>query len=84
MERKTIKAYSGCIDRFIVWCTSKNIEIVEEITKEHVISFKSCMDEENLASMTKQKIITALGSMFAFVLDVKEWIDKKTIQEDEL
>ncbi|WP_246842290.1 phage integrase N-terminal SAM-like domain-containing protein [Leclercia sp. W6] len=47
MERKTIKAYSGCIDRFIVWCTSKNIEIVEEITKEHVISFKSCMDEEN-------------------------------------
>jgi len=34
--------------------------------------------------MTKQKIITALGSMFAFVLDVKEWIDKKTIQEDEL
>lgn len=76
MERKTIKAYSGCIDRFIVWCTSKNIETVEEITKEHVISFKSCMDEEKLASMTKQKIITALGSMFAFVLNVKEWIDK--------
>lgn len=34
------------------------------------------MDEEKLASMTKQKIITTLGSMFAFVLDVKEWIDK--------
>ena len=46
-KEKTIKAYSGCIDRFIVWCTSKNIETVEEITKEHVISFKSCMDEEN-------------------------------------
>lgn len=75
-KEKTLKVYSGCIDRFIVWCTSKNIETVEEITKEHVISFKSCMDEEKLASMTKQKIITALGSMFAFVLDVKEWIDK--------
>ncbi|EGQ5283410.1 tyrosine-type recombinase/integrase [Enterobacter hormaechei] len=75
-KEKTIKAYSGCIDRFIVWCASKNIETVEEITKEHVISFKSCMDKEKLASMTKQKIITALGSMFAFVLDVKEWIDK--------
>lgn len=75
-KEKTIKAYSGCIDRFIVWCTSGNIKTVEEVTKEHVISFKSSMDEEKLASMTKQKIITALGSMFAFVLDVKEWIDK--------
>lgn len=34
------------------------------------------MDEEKSASMTKQKIITALGSMFAFVLNVKERIDK--------
>lgn len=66
----------GCIDRFIVWCTSKNIKTVEEINKEHVIAFKSCMDEEQLASMTKQKIITALGSMFAFIINVKEWINK--------
>lgn len=75
-KEKTIKAYSGCIDRFILWCTNKNIHTVEEITKEHVISFKTSMDDEQLASMTKQKIITALGSMFNFILNVKEWIEK--------
>ena len=75
-KEKTINAYLGCIDRFIVWCTSKYIKTVEEINKEHVIAFKSCMDEEQLASMTKQKIITALGSMFAFIINVKEWINK--------
>ncbi|WP_333010379.1 tyrosine-type recombinase/integrase [Kluyvera sichuanensis] len=75
-KEKTIKAYSGCIDRFIYWCTEENINTVEELTKAHVISFKFSMDEEQLASMTKQKIITALGSMFAFILDVKEWIEK--------
>lgn len=75
-KEKTIKAYSGCIDRFILWCANKNIHTVEEITKEHVISFKTSMDDEQLASMTKQKIITALGSMFNFILNVKEWIEK--------
>ncbi|EDU8677597.1 tyrosine-type recombinase/integrase, partial [Salmonella enterica subsp. houtenae] len=75
-KEKTIKAYSGCIERFISWCATENIYTVEEINKEHVISFKSCMDEEQLASMTKQKIITALGSMFSFIMNVKEWINK--------
>ncbi|HHT3723644.1 TPA: tyrosine-type recombinase/integrase [Citrobacter freundii] len=75
-KEKTIKAYSGCIERFIAWCATENIHTVEEINKEHVIAFKSCMDEEQLASMTKQKIITALGSMFAFIMNVKEWINK--------
>ncbi|QMG01751.1 tyrosine-type recombinase/integrase [Escherichia coli] len=75
-KEKTIKAYSGCIDRFILWCANKNIHTVEEITKEHVISFKTSMDDEQLASMTKQKIITALGSMFNFILNVNEWIEK--------
>ncbi|ENL6902178.1 tyrosine-type recombinase/integrase [Enterobacter ludwigii] len=75
-KEKTIKAYSGCIERFIAWCATENIHTVEEINKEHVIAFKSCMDEEQLASMTKQKIITALGSMFAFIKNVKEWINK--------
>ncbi|MFB5643863.1 tyrosine-type recombinase/integrase [Kluyvera ascorbata] len=75
-KEKTIKAYSGCIERFILWCATENIYTVEEINKEHVIAFKSCMDEEQLASMTKQKIITALGSMFAFIMNVKEWINK--------
>lgn len=56
-KEKTIKAYSGCIERFIFLCTSKNIEAVEEITKEHVISFKSCMGEEKLVSITKQKLL---------------------------
>lgn len=56
-KEKTIKAYSGCIDRFILWCANKNIHTVEEITKEHVISFKSSMDEEKLSSMTKFRII---------------------------
>lgn len=75
-KEKTIKAYSGCIDRFILWCANKNIHTVEEITKEHVISFKSSMDDEQLASMTKQKILTALGGMFNFIVNVKEWISK--------
>lgn len=75
-KEKTIKAYSGCIDRFILWCANNNIHTVEEITKDHVISFKSSMDDEQLASMTKQKIITALGSMFNFIVNVKEWVGK--------
>lgn len=75
-KEKTIKAYSGCIERFIAWCATENIHTVEEINKEHVIAFKACMDEEQLASMTKQKIITALGGMFAFIMNVKEWINK--------
>lgn len=79
-KEKTIKAYSGCIERFILWCATENIYTVEEINKEHVIAFKSCMDKEQLASMTKQKIITALGSMFAFIMNVKEWINKNSFR----
>lgn len=75
---KTKKDYSACIDRFIVWCAANNINTIEAVKKEHIISFKSYMDENNLASNTKQKILTRLGSMFKFCVEINEWIEKKS------
>ncbi|EKT3982610.1 tyrosine-type recombinase/integrase [Klebsiella aerogenes] len=76
---KTIKDYSACIDRFIIWCAASNIHSVEAVSKDNIISFKQYMDEANLAPNTKQKILTRLGSMFKFIVDVKEWREKNPI-----
>ncbi|ELP3919293.1 phage integrase SAM-like domain-containing protein [Escherichia coli] len=77
---KTIKDYSSCIDRFLVWGVANNITIIEEVSKDNIIQFKAYMDEVGLASNTKQKILTRLGSMFNFAVDVKDWIAKNPIQ----
>ncbi|MFH3540493.1 tyrosine-type recombinase/integrase [Klebsiella aerogenes] len=76
---KTIKDYSACIDRFIIWCAASNIPSVEAVSKDNIISFKQYMDEDNLAPNTKQKILTRLGSMFKFIVDVKEWREKNPV-----
>lgn len=76
---KTVRDYSSCIDRFIVWCAATSIASVEAVTKENIISFKQYMDAEGLAPNTKQKVLTRLGSMFKFIVDVKEWRDKNPI-----
>lgn len=76
---KTIKDYNSCIDRFIVWCAASSIASVESVTKENIVSFKQYMDEQGLAPNTKQKILTRLGSMFKFVVEVKEWRDKNPV-----
>lgn len=76
---KTIKDYSACIDRFIVWGAANQILTVEAVTKDNIIQFKAYMDAENLAPNTKQKVLTRLGSMFKFVVDVKDWIVKNPV-----
>lgn len=76
---KTIKDYSACIDRFIVWATASGVPTVEAVNKDAIISFKSYMDEQELAPNTKQKILTRLSGMFKFAVDVKEWIQKNPV-----
>lgn len=76
---KTIKDYSACIDRFIVWATASGISTVEAVSKDSIISFKAYMDEQELAPNTKQKILTRLSGMFKFTVDVKEWIQKNPV-----
>lgn len=76
---KTIKDYSACIDRFIVWCAANTIPTVEAVSKDSIIQFKAYMDEEGLAPVTKQKILTRVGSMFKFIVDVKDWIAKNPV-----
>lgn len=78
-KQKTIKDYSACIDRFIIWAASNQIMNIESITKENIIEFKAYMDEVGLASLTKQKILTRLSSMFSFAVDVKEWASKNMV-----
>lgn len=77
--QKTIKDYSSCVDRFIVWGTTQGITTVEAVTKDSIIAFKAYMDAEQLAPNTKQKILTRLGSMFGFAINVKEWIVKNPV-----
>lgn len=76
---KTIKDYSACIDRFIVWATASGVSTVEAVSKDSIISFKAYMDAQELAPNTKQKILTRLSGMFKFAVDVKEWIVKNPI-----
>lgn len=76
---KTIKDYSACIDRFIVWATASGVPTVEAVSKDSIISFKAYMDAQELAPNTKQKILTRLSGMFKFAVDVKEWIAKNPI-----
>lgn len=76
---KTIKDYSACIDRFIVWATASGVSTVEAVSKDSIISFKAYMDAQELAPNTKQKILTRLSGMFKFAVDVKEWIAKNPI-----
>jgi len=51
--QKTIKDYSSCIDRFIVWGTTQSITTVEAVTKDSSIAFKVYMDSVGLAPNTK-------------------------------
>ncbi|HCL5636374.1 TPA: tyrosine-type recombinase/integrase [Klebsiella aerogenes] len=76
---KTKVSYSTGIDKFIKWANSKNLFNVEQITKSHIIEFKAYMDSEEYAPNTKQNILTRLGSMFKFAVDVLEWTDKNPI-----
>lgn len=75
----TTKDYSSCIDRFIVWCTANSIPTVEAVSKDNILSFKQYMDELGLAPNTKQKMLTRLGGMFKFAVEIKEWRDKNPI-----
>ncbi|WP_325079300.1 tyrosine-type recombinase/integrase [Klebsiella aerogenes] len=76
---KTKVSYSTGIDKFIKWANNNSLFNVEQITKSHIISFKAYMDSEEYAPNTKQNILTRLGSMFKFTVDVLEWIDKNPI-----
>ncbi|WP_193127353.1 tyrosine-type recombinase/integrase [Klebsiella aerogenes] len=76
---KTIKDYTACLNRFNVWCAANNINTIEAVTKDNIIQFKSYMDEAELAPNTKQKVLTRLGGLFKFTVDVKEWRDKNPI-----
>ena len=78
-KQKTIKDYSSCIDRFILWAAANQITNIEAITKDNIIQFKAYMDEAGLAPLTKQKILTRMGSMFSFTVDVKEWLPKNPV-----
>lgn len=75
----TIKDYSVNIDRFIVWAATQGISTVEGVTKSHIVDFKAYMDSAELAPNTKQKVLTRIGSMFNFAVDVKEWIAKNPV-----
>lgn len=78
-KEKTVKDYSACIDRFILWGIANNVVNVADVTKSNIITFKAYMDENNLAPNTKQKILTRLSSMFSYAVDVKEWISKNPV-----
>lgn len=78
-KAKTIKDYSTCIDRFIVWCTASDISTIQAVSKDSIISFKSWMDEQGLAPLTKQKVLVRLGGMFNYAVDVKEYIQKNPV-----
>lgn len=76
---RTLTEYSVNIDKFVKWAISKKVFNVEDVTKTHIIEFKAYMDKQGFAPNTKQKVLTRLGSMFKFAVDVKEWLPKNPI-----